>query len=1011
MSDYLGPKQTRVLDPDERNFEELVYQKRKPPLSCELDLSGRLVSQKSQETARRIGPSGWDVVGNIVDGGLNNLLAGDIACSPANLANAFTLVALDRGVQTGRLVAWVNGYRVLVQGTSNATLNNVIQLETPPAFGDRVDFVFLEVWRKLLTPSDTVKMYGNWLYGGTNPSNDLIDPAMGIETTLRVQVQYRLRVVSGIDVDGYPDGFDPAQVFVQGPLANPIKTCSHAYFSPVPGDPGLWIAGAGDEVAQETLETVDGHTYAIPMFMVARRNMTAFNPDTYSNGAGKSQANFLAGIASDRPDGLYNDIVVANDILDMRRLVSPEANWKELAESGFQKLIQGRLRGKMSYTSLGEDHHAVVMTQADAVSSEEDKAGSTLIARGDGARRIFSNAGGLQPETAIVKTVQQKAVGTVGAPWALGDVVRIDATTNYPAGTVIPSVQQTYSSDRVARTLTTGGLSTGQVTLQVPALSPLIGTSLPLIAEYTLSIPSKPSGLTGLPDRFLEFRKEDTTMALAVQGYDIPIRGSSAVGTTDGTFFNTLTNHGARVTEATDFGHQMVYHARGNGNAIMTLPRTIDGYPILGIQSAKVNGSYVNTILVNRDPSDYSINFGTTAVSGSDVELVLYTGVKFFDVNRQSRGITDCFEMLEITPNETPDGFSNLFTLDSSSRPVLALASYFSKNGAGYAYVDGSMVPLTTNNDALPTSTFKTLVQVTFATAPGAGKPIQVPVLARSAITDSEGYTCFYETTPYQGLLDSSTSGNLLAVGPSIVTTAGSGAKTDWTYAVGEVTFVADSSVVDGDAGTQWLSNVRPGDLISPVDANNTAKYVVHQVLDNETLVLTGDSESNYNGPYGITRRDTPYFTHPNIIDRLPILDSNADSSAKSDALGTAISELTPVLETRILSRTQDIADATSVWFGIGAADRGRSGVYIPGASLGASTLGLSFEKLSTKGDYQKTYQAYVLDKDSSGDLRLVVVGSETDNTSTSRYLNHQSTMDTVDIFHLPGRPLTARVQ
>ena len=109
MSDYLGPSQTRVLDPDGRSFEELVYQKRKPPLSCELDLSGRLVSQKAQELARRIGPSGWDVVGKIVEGGLSNLLAGDVACSPANLANAFTLVAQDRGVQAGRLAAWVNG--------------------------------------------------------------------------------------------------------------------------------------------------------------------------------------------------------------------------------------------------------------------------------------------------------------------------------------------------------------------------------------------------------------------------------------------------------------------------------------------------------------------------------------------------------------------------------------------------------------------------------------------------------------------------------------------------------------------------------------------------------------------------------------------------------------------------------------------------------------------------------------------------------------------------------------
>jgi len=921
-------------------------------------------------------------------------------------------VAQDLGIQTDRLAAWVNGYRVLIQGTSNATQDNIVQLLPPPDFGERVDFVFLEVWRKLLTPSDTVKMYGNWLYGGVNPSNDLLDPAIGIETSLRVQIQYRIRVVSGINVDGYPDGFDPNAVFVQGPLDNPINTCSHAYFSQSPGDPGLWIAGAGDEVAQGTLQTVDGHTYAIPMFMVARRNKMAYNPENRSNGAGKNRVDFLAGVASDRPDGLYNDIIAANDILDMRRLVSPEANWKELAEDGFKKLIQGKIRGKMSYTALGEDHHAVVMVQADAV-SEEDKVGSNLIARGDGARRIFSNAGGVQTDTAIVKTIQQKVAGTVGVPWAQNDQVRIDATTNYPAGTVIPSVQQTYSNDRANQTLTTTGLSTGLVTFTVPAMSPLIGTSKTITAEYTLSIPSGPNGLNDLPDRFLEFRKEDSTCAIAVPGNDIPIRGSSAVGTTDGTYTNVLTNRGALPTSLSDFGHQMVYHVRGNGTAIVTIPRTIEGYQILGVRSVKISGSSVNTVIVSRDPSAYTINMGTTAANGCDVELELYTGVKFFDVNRQSRGITDCFEMLEITPNEAATDFLYDFTLDSSSKPVIALASYFSKNGAGYAYVDGSMVPLTTNNDDLPTGNFKTLTRVTFASAPGAGKAIQVPVLAHSAISDSEGYTCFYETTPYQGLMDSTSpvSGKLLAVGPSIVTTAGSGAKTDWTYSVGEALFTADSSVIEGDAGTQWLSNVRPGDLISPVDTDSASKYAVLQVVDNENLIIDGEVETSYNGPYGIVRKDTPYFTHSNIIDRLPILDSNADSSAKSDLIETAISDPTPVLETRITNRTQDIADASVVWYGINAADRGRAGVYIPGASLGASTLGLSFEKLSTIGTYQKTYQAYVLDKDSSGDLRLVVVGSETDNTSTSRYLNHRSTLDTVDMFHLPGRPLTSRIQ
>ncbi len=38
-----------------------------------------------------------------------------------------------------------------------------------------------------------------------------------------------------------------------------------------------------------------------------------------------------------------------------------------------------------------------------------------------------------------------------------------------------------------------------------------------------------------------------------------------------------------------------------------------------------------------------------------------------------------------------------------------------------------------------------------------------------------------------------------------------------------------------------------------------------------------------------------------------------------------------------------------------------------------------------------------------------MVVGSETDGSNSSRFLNEGSDLDTVDIFEMPGRPLTVR--
>jgi hypothetical protein len=73
---------------------------------------------------------------------------------------------------------------------------------------------------------------------------------------------------------------------------------------------------------------------------------------------------------------------------------------------------------------------------------------------------------------------------------------------------------------------------------------------------------------------------------------------------------------------------------------------------------------------------------------------------------------------------------------------------------------------------------------------------------------------------------------------------------------------------------------------------------------------------------------------------------------------------------------------------------------------VGLGNLGLKFEKITTPGNYQKTYQTYVLNKEDKGELYLMVVGSETDNLSASRYLNQASDNDTVDLFQMVGRPI-----
>ncbi len=1018
MSDYLGQNQTRVLDDDNRSFESVVYQRKKPPLSCEWNLTSNLAVVHSQSVARAAFPSGWGMVGNLKDGAAEaTSLAGDVICSSAYTANTFKLIALDSGVEAQTMVAWVNGWKLVVQGTNSlGDENNIIILPDSPSAASRVDFVFLEVWRYLLDPLDVVYAHGNRLYGGTNYSNDLIDPAIGIETTLRIQTQYRIRVAT-TDIESYPSGFDPNQVFVQGPLSEPLATCSHAYFSPVHGDPGLWRAGVGDSAAQEDLQTVDGYTYAVPMFAVPRRNTSSFRTDDRSNGSAVSLADYINnGAASDRPDNRYNNWIVADDILDMRSRNSTADSMKELCETSFQKLTSGHLRGKLEKTTLGEDHFvAKTLVQVDAVSNT-DRAGSTFIARGDGIRRKFSNAWIDQPDSLVVKTVNDKTVGTVAFPWAALDAVQIvlplTPPVGYPVGSTVVSVDQIYTSSAVLTPTTdyvVTGEGTGTVIITVVGSGALDGTSDPFTVDYTIRFASGPNGLTMLPEEILEFRSEDSTsQIIASQDSNIRVRSAEVVVASDGSHFNMLSNDGANITEPYNFGHQMVFHALGTGTNIVAFERELFNYDILGVVSVKTDVSFLTPSSIVRNSSMYQVNLGTTVATNADIEFTLYTGTKFFETNKQSRGITDTYEMGDLRPLEAATGSLTTFTVDSTNRAIQAIGSNETLKGYGIAFVDGTQTTLLTHNKGLPTDTTKSRAVFDFSSGPASGASIEVPVLMKSAISNTEGYDFFYHAVPYQGLLDSTAVGVIETVGPALTTTAGSGAITDTTYAEGTATFTLNSTTVTG-TGTRWLSGVQPGYVIHS-DSTADKDYVISQVYDDITLRISAEATSGSGGAYTISAKDEPFY-RANIMDRLPAYDSSNDSNGRSENISTPVTDGYPILETRIISKIQDIIDSTanSVVFGVGSADRGRSQVYIPGASLSEGNLGLRFERLDSTGNYQKTYQSYILNKDDGGHLYLMVVGSERGGASNSRFFDESYSLDTVDIFEMPGRPLTVR--
>jgi len=1011
MSDYLGPNQTRVLDSTNRNFDTVVFQKKKPPLSCEYNLNQAMTSEKLQDVVRYIGPSGWSVVGSVKNNASESeALAGDVLCSSAYLANTIKLMALDKGIESDRLIAWVNGWKIKVQGTlPSADENNVIQLIAPPDAGHRLNFVFLEVWKQLVDTTGTIYKYGNVNYNGSNMDNDLVDPVIGIETSLRVQIQYRIRIeeIYDLDIKLDPDGFINT-VYAQALKGLPV---SGYYFTQVPGDPGLWRAGYGDTASQDDLGTVDGYTYAIPMFVVNRRSTHVFEQDGHSNGAGKTLTDYLAGEASDRPDNLYSTWVVADDIMDLRHLVGVTENYKEICNEGFQKLCSGKLHGTLAASTLGEDHYGVVLTQADSISLV-DLAGTNTIGAGDGLRRCFSNAAVTQTVTLFARTINDKSVGTPGSPWVPGDETEISLPIGYPVGTTF-TVTDLYSQNFGSISNYSSAIVGSILTITINS-GGFAGVSDPITAQVTVSFPAGPYGFSEVPETMYEFRGSDSS-SYAFPDNAIRVRTADPVVNNDGTHYQMLQNMGWNNGEAYNFGHQMVYHARGNGSTLITFPRNAYGYDVLGILNVRVAGIDIIPTQVTRTITSYYVYTSPAVADGEDVEFTLYTGGLSFEANKQGRGIIDTFKFAEFPTNETPNGAITSFTVDTTSEAILAMASFKGTDGTGYGYlnVSGSAtkVVFINSNNTLPASSYipgrqASYLTINFTTPPAAGI-LEIPLLVRTGVGAADTYTFFYKTVPYQGLLDSTAKGAFIAEGPAITTTAGSGGYVNYAYSTGQARTTLYSRTVEG-SGTQWGTSVSAGDILTI----SSIEYVVSSVYSDTILYISEPASSTVSFmAYTIIRKDRASFEARNIVDRLPALYLHNDASANNTPIGNAVSDLHQVLETKIVSRIQDVMDrpVNSVTIGENTAERGRSTISIDGADKGLGNLGLKFEKLTTASTYQKTYQSYVLNKDNEGRLYLAVVGSETGNDATARVFNEASNNDSVDLFELPGRPLTMR--
>ena len=298
MAESFGNGVGRTLPPAYRQFLGVVFQDGGIPFEDELNFVGQVSAEQVRDVVRSQCHSGFflDPTAPRSDFVVDPLCSNQFFLGP---------VPSFSGVREERppLVANVNGWIIPLVGTrSSDGISNRVALNPPPSTDSRVDFVFLEVWKALVPPgpSSTNKpsptaiwKWGNTEFGGTNLPDDLQEPRAGFETTLRVQLQYRFRVVgdgsgggSTVDLVNYPDGFGDPSVRGRGAATSP----SSFTFSNMrrEGDPSLWRAGDGNP--SNALGTVDGYVYAIPVSAVFRRNSTPFIAVTSSGNPNQNGA-------------------------------------------------------------------------------------------------------------------------------------------------------------------------------------------------------------------------------------------------------------------------------------------------------------------------------------------------------------------------------------------------------------------------------------------------------------------------------------------------------------------------------------------------------------------------------------------------------------------------------------------------------------------------------------------------------------------------------------------------
>lgn len=349
----------------------------------------------------------------------------------------------------------------------------------------QVYVVFLEMW---LAQLDNLSGAGYFIdpnnpalksyfaYGCVNcdPSNviadDTIDPFQNIQTTDRAQIQWRISVqpvALTYDFDKFQFGLDQGArasetVWGQGQITNvapvPVPPYQFTYLGGITGDSGLWRSGDGN--IENSLGTLDGYSYGMPIALIFQRNTGTFDVATNPFGCADPLtpgSGVLASGVSGRYDGHFADSILPQDVIDTRLTVNLKGwDFDRMMRESFTDLISGNIKQRIARgespgnqsIALGSELDYLVAVNPTALANTD------TVGQFDGFQNGFS-ADERTFYTTKALTVQQKSTGTAGSRWILNDsfaislpfasqaaisFIQVQALVTQPDGSKVPAL-------------------------------------------------------------------------------------------------------------------------------------------------------------------------------------------------------------------------------------------------------------------------------------------------------------------------------------------------------------------------------------------------------------------------------------------------------------------------------------------------------------------------------------------------------------------------------------------